>query len=100
MPENYNLKSLRLKKTKKRKADSICMESRKYPWGLEINLNNDSLTKLGEKADNFTVGTEIYVLAKAKVTGVRQDTNERDNFSNIVLQITDMKLQRREKNKK
>ena len=99
MPESYNLKSLRLSKIKKKKHIPPCIseDSPRYPWGLEISLNTEALKKLGESTDDFTVKDTVYILAKAKVTQVRVNEQERGKDENVGLQITDMKFQRMDK---
>ena len=94
MPESYNLTSLRLSKRKSIKANKIEMEAPPYPWGLEINLNKEVLQKLGKKAEDFTVGEDVYILAKANITSKRISENVGSNESvTIGLQVTAMKIQ-------
>lgn len=64
----------------------------KYPWGLEICLNNDSLEKLGVKVLP-AAGTEVTIIAKAQVTGTSERQTEGDGTKQSVdLQITDMQI--------
>lgn len=64
----------------------------KYPWGLQINLNEDSLEKLGVTALPAT-GTEVTLVAKATVTGTSENQTEGEGTrSNMTLQITDLQL--------
>lgn len=62
-----------------------------YPWGLSLCLNEDSLEKLGV-TDLPKPGTEVTIMAKARVTGVRMSADEGDNIDRqgVDLQITDM----------
>ncbi len=94
MPHKYNLTSLRLSKRKSIKANTIESEAPPYPWGLEINLNKEALQKLGKKAEEFIVGKDVYILAKANITSKRISENVRNTDSvTIGLQITAMKIQ-------
>lgn len=64
----------------------------KYPWGLEICLNDDSLAKLGIKTMP-AVGTEVTIVAKATVAATRESATEGDGtHSSMDLQITDMQV--------
>lgn len=59
-----------------------------YPWGTRINLEQDTLDKLGiEKLP--AVGDELMIEAKVRVISVR----ESDNSKSVELQITDMDLE-------
>lgn len=64
----------------------------KYPWGLEINLNDDTLSKLGVKALP-AVGTEVTIIAKACVSSTSERSTETDgSCASMSLQITDMQV--------
>lgn len=64
----------------------------KYPWGLEINLNDDSLDKLGVKTLP-AVGTEVTIVAKATVSSTSERSTESDGAcASMSLQITDMQV--------
>lgn len=67
-----------------------------YPYGLTIQLGDETLEKLGVK-DLPAVGAEILLSAKAKVTSVsvneHQDADgdkEADKRRSVGLQITDL----------
>lgn len=67
-------------------------EAPKYPWGLNICLNNDSLEKLGVKTLP-AVGTEVTIIAKATVSSTSENATENDGpRSSMDLQITDMQI--------
>lgn len=59
-----------------------------YPWGTRINLESDTLDKLGIKTLP-AVGDELMIEAKVRVISVR----ESDNSKSVELQITDMDLE-------
>jgi hypothetical protein len=64
----------------------------KYPWGLEINLNDDSLDKLGVKTLP-AVGTEVTIVAKATVSSTSERaTEESGACASMSLQITDLQI--------
>ncbi|EOU1336451.1 capsid staple protein [Cronobacter malonaticus] len=61
-----------------------------YPWGLRINLDNETLKKLGVSMP--AVGAEVMITARAVVKGtsVRDDGDEK--YQNADVQITDMAI--------
>lgn len=64
----------------------------KYPWGLNICLNDDSLEKLGVTSLP-AVGTEVTIVAKATVASTSENATEGNGTrSSMDLQITDMQL--------
>lgn len=64
----------------------------KYPYGLCLSLNDDSLKKLGI-ADLPPVGSQLMVMAHVTVTSVRSSQQQDgDKESGVDLQITDMSL--------
>lgn len=67
-------------------------EAPKYPWGLEICLNDDSLEKLGVKTLP-AVGTEVTIVAKATVAATRENATEGEGAQQgMDLQITDLQI--------
>ena len=64
----------------------------RYPWGLCINLDDDSLTKLGI-TELPAVGSTLLLMAHVTVTSVRSSQQmDGDKESGTELQITDMAL--------
>ncbi|HAV74714.1 MAG: hypothetical protein CMN89_08190 [Sutterellaceae bacterium] len=69
----------------------------KYPYGLEIHMNNESLEKLGIGPENMpTIGASIQMMAMVKVTSVNlseraEDGKDKKNLS-VGLQITALEL--------
>ena len=61
-----------------------------YPWGLCIELNNETLTKL--KATPQSAGTEVMITAKAIIRSTSTRETEDGMQHNASLQITDMAL--------
>lgn len=66
-----------------------------YPWGTCLHLDRDEMEKIGI-AKLPDVGTEYTIVAKVKVTSVRQSAAESapgrdpDESMSMDLQITDM----------
>lgn len=80
----------------KKKSEPCCVgmdgQPNPYPWGLSLHLERDSLDKLGVK-QLPNVGTEVYVMARAKVTSVNQSAREGETeHASVGLQLTDMQL--------
>jgi hypothetical protein len=64
----------------------------KYPWGLCIDLDDETIEKLGlSKLPD--AGTEVHLVAKAVVSSTSQyDTQGGETESRMSLQITDMAI--------
>ena len=43
-----------------------------YPWGLELNLENESIEKIGIDVENTNVGDDVYFTARAKINSVSE----------------------------
>lgn len=81
-----------LKARKKEMAIGCDGQPNSYPWGLCIRLEKEQLDKLGMK-QLPRVGTELHVMAMAKVTSVEQSAREGDEEHQCVaLQITHMQM--------
>ena len=83
-----------MKRSKKdRKSDEAVSSSHeKFPYGLSINLEDESLTKLGFK-NLPKVGTKVKVVAEGVVTSV--NTHERSGGKpsrNIAIQLEKMSV--------
>ena len=66
------------------------MESPEYPYGLTIDLDDDSLAKLGITSLP-KVGSEMMITAKCVVKGVSSNQYQgSDEEFRVCLQITDM----------
>lgn len=67
-------------------------EPSKYPWGLQIRLEEEELKKLGIK-DLPQVGGELHLAVIAKVTGVSENTMADGDYDCCVtLQLTMMQV--------
>lgn len=64
----------------------------KYPWGLEIRLDNGAVLKLGLTALP-EVGSTMLLQAQVVVTSVSSNQRQGNEVqNNVELQITDMEL--------
>lgn len=77
----------------KEQQNPTMADAPKYPWGLFITLNDDSLEKLGITTLP-TAGTTVTILARAEVTGTRENqTQGNESEMSVDLQITDMQVE-------
>lgn len=67
-------------------------DQERYPYGLRLDLNDDTLKKLGI-TKLPAVGTVLMFEAKAKVIGSRQSATESSDNRSIELQITHLDLE-------
>lgn len=84
-------------KEEKREMRASC-EPSKYPWGLSLSLDTDELKKLGI-TDLPPVGTEMHLVAIARVTSVSSNANENQESNCVSLQLVKMVLQAPERPK-
>jgi hypothetical protein len=72
-------------------GNSIVADSPKYPYGLRLELNPESVKKLELK--NPQVGQKMMMLAVIEVVGVANEGNWGDaTETRVSLQITDMDI--------
>lgn len=91
------MKLVSMKKTPKEepKAETECApcgtySEPEYPWGLQINLEEESFAKLG--IDLPKAGAVMTLTAKVSVSGVGSQETEEGLRRNLSLQITEMAL--------
>lgn len=70
----------------KRLREEVKVERPKYPHGLKLHLDHDTLKRLGFKKMP-DVGTELPIMALAEIVSVSQDGEEKNE---MVLQIKEM----------
>lgn len=61
-----------------------------YPYGLSINLEKESMDKLGLDINDFQIGGKVEMTCVAEVTGMNQSVSKSNDRSSISLQITDI----------
>ena len=84
-------------KMKSKEAEEImeskAMDGPKYPYGLSLHLDMDTLEKLG-MVELPEVGKEMSLMAKVKVESTHQCQNmSGEENKSMSLQITDMALE-------
>lgn len=77
----------------KKMAEPCAMgDAPRYPWGLQLTLDNDAIEKLGLDALP-EVGASVQLVANVTVTAVSMNQTEGgDERKSVSLQITDMGL--------
>lgn len=79
-------------KSESKKKDVMELEDHRpeYPYGLRIDLNNESLDKLGIK-ELPEIGETMVMMAKVEVVSVGSHAHKGgDKHRNVDLQITEM----------
>lgn len=67
----------------------------KYPWGLEVRLDSESIKKLGLSIKDFDTDTIVQIQARAETTTVSEtDTRHGGKDLSLTFQITDLALTR------
>jgi len=59
----------------------------KYPWGLELRLETESLKKLGLKATDFKIGDKVPMTVLALVTSISSSQSQNGPPSECVCLI-------------
>jgi hypothetical protein len=87
-----------MKLSKKESKEEVGLVSTKsdgprYPYGLSLDLNDESMEKLGLSAKSFSVGESVVIKAKAKVKSLRMNQYEgEDKTESMDLQITHLEV--------
>jgi len=71
-------------------------EEEEYPYGLRIDLNKDSLKKLGLSVSDFVAEEEVTITAKCEVISLRSTKGKMANEQNVELQIVSLSLNDKE----
>lgn len=93
------LKSMELPKNEMKVAQAIESSDNgpRYPWGLNIRLENAVIDKLG-MAELPTVGDVVMITAKAKIQSVSVNENsDKEKNKSVEIQITDMAIEQEKK---
>lgn len=65
----------------------------KYPWGLILNLETDSLEKLGKSVADFKVGQKIPLMVMAEVQSISMNqTSDGDKHECVGLLCADIEF--------
>lgn len=85
------------KETMSENKDAMGEEKEQFPCGLCLNLDSDTLVKLGFTGDLPEVGTVISFSAKSKVCMTNEMEHEGGEINTMTLQITDMSIDKPKK---
>src|SRR6478735_10717998 len=87
------MKDLKQKKKSKSESTLACCpdDDSLYPWGLRLDLNQDTLETIGA-SEIPAVGETVEFTAKAKVIGVRMRDDRDGKDTSVELQITAIDL--------
>lgn len=92
MSKLVSMKISKAEMEKRMEPSTIATERPMYPWGLGLNLDNDTLEKLG--VDDLPKVGEVYtVVAQVSVSSVSSNESEGGKNRSVSLQITDMCLE-------
>lgn len=78
---------------KKNEVDFSEMPTPDYPWGLELSLDDGSMTKLNLTGDSYTPGDKLTLAAIASVTRVESNQEEGETRHRMSLQIQELGLE-------
>jgi hypothetical protein len=91
------LVSMKMTKSEMKEAAPVPADAPQYPYGLRLELNNESLEKLGLPV-TAAVGKKVMVLAQAEIVSVSAyDSKEGGKNRSISLQLTHLCLESGEK---
>lgn len=87
------------KEKKDNSVTSILDDRPQYPYGLSINLGPDEISKLGlDKMPQ--AGDKLGMMANVTVSAINMENNQGDDRKfRMTLQITDMEIEKGEKDK-
>lgn len=81
------------KEAKQQMEPSLAAKDRpRYPWGLSVSLDTDSLKKLGIE-ELPAVGESYLLVANVDVSSVSSNASEGGSQKSLSLQITEMCLE-------
>ncbi len=85
----------RTKEEKKEYSDEVAPstpEATEYPYGLNINLEKESLEKLGLDVDDFNLDGKVDIVCLAKVDSLHESANKHNSSASVNLQICKMAM--------
>lgn len=78
------------------KTEVVAMDQPEYPYGLELHLDKDTISKLQIDVKNTNVGDTVHFSAKAKVKSISQNDYAGGSEKNVSIQITSMNWGKKE----
>lgn len=71
----------------------------KYPWGLEISFDDQTLSKLARSSSDFTVSDEFEMTVRVKVSRVSSYETDSGVNQSVGMCITAVDLPKREQDR-
>ncbi len=87
---NMKLRDMKLSRADKAEDAEVASERPDYPYGLSLQLDQDSLEKLGIELPD--VGDTFFVVAIATVQSVSEHESENHKSQDVSLQIQQLSL--------
>ena len=84
------LRDMKLSRSEKAEDAEVASERPEYPYGLQLNLDQDALEKLGIELPD--VGDTFFVVAVAKVLSVSERKSQEHTSQDVSLQIEQLSL--------
>ncbi len=87
---NLKLRDMKLTRAEKVETAEIASDRPDYPYGLSLNLNTESLEKLG--IDLPDMGDTFFIVAIATVRSVSEHQSDDHTSQDVSLQIEQLSL--------
>lgn len=88
----HGMKNMKMSKSETKKMESPEVDKPQYPYGLKMNLDNETIEKLGMKTMP-EMGKAMMLMAMVTVTDMHESKSEGSNYRSLGLQITDMSIE-------
>lgn len=85
----------RTKEEKKERTGEVAISSpdvEEYPYGLSLNLEKESLDKLGLDADDFNINSKVEMVCTGEITSIHESASKDNDHTSINVQITKMAM--------
>jgi len=85
----------RTKEERKERTSDVApmsVDEVEYPYGLGLNLEKESLDKLGLDADDFNIDTKVEMVCTGEITSIHESANKDNNHTSVNVQITKMAM--------
>ena len=92
MPKLVSMKITKEERDKRTEPSSLATDGPAYPYGLTVQLDNDSLEKLGIKTLP-DAGEKYTLIAAVTVVGVSSSESESGKNRSVSLQLTALCLE-------
>ena len=87
---NLKLRDMKMSASEVKESNEVASDSPRYPWGLQLSLDDDSLDKLGIGLPD--IGESMLVVAIARVESVSEHKNGSETTRSVSMQIEKLSL--------